>query len=126
MNQILHERVVLLSTGSADRPRVPDEERVTVLDLGRGLYRVLALFGFMEQPRVDEIAACSAKHGLVLDVAGTDFLIATDAVRATGHAPMARWRKRLFAILLRLAPPPTASLGIPPERVILLGREVEL
>ncbi len=126
VNHVLHERVVLLSTGSAERPRVPDEERVTVLELGEGLYRVLAIFGFMEQPDVARIVRCCANRGLVLDLERTDFFVSADSLLPTGTSPMARWRKRLFALVVRLSPPPVAALGIPPARVILLGRELEL
>jgi len=126
VNHVLHERVVLLSTGSAERPRVPDEERVTVLDLGQGFHRVLAVFGFMEQPDIALIAACCANRGLALDLATTDFFVSSDSLLATGKSPMARWRKRLFSLLARLNPPQASALGIPPARVILVGRELEL
>jgi len=126
VNHVRHERVVLLSTGSAERPRVPDEERVTVLDLGDGVYRLLAIFGFMEQPNVIRIAACAASHGLVLDLEHTDFFVSYDSLLATGTVPMARWRKRLFAVLSRLTPSVATALEIPPNRVILVGRQVQI
>jgi KUP system potassium uptake protein len=126
INDVRHERIVLLSTGSAEQPRVPDEERVTVVDLGDGIYRLLAIFGFMERPRIERILACAASRGLVLDLEHTDFFVSYDSLLATGTVPMARWRKRLFALLARLTPPLVSSLGIPPSRVILVGREVEL
>ena len=126
INNVRHERIVLLSTGSAEQPRVPDEERVAVVDLGDGVYRLLAIFGFMEQPRIERIVACAASRGLVLDVEHTDFFVSYDSLLATGTVPMARWRKRLFALLSRLTPPLVTSLGIPPSRVILVGRQIEL
>jgi KUP system potassium uptake protein len=39
---------------------------------------------------------------------------------------MARWRKRLFAFVSRNALPATAYFGIPPDRVVELGMQVEL
>jgi hypothetical protein len=44
----------------------------------------------------------------------------------TGNAPMARWRKRLFTLLVRLSRPLLEELGLPPQRVILVGREIEM
>jgi len=126
INHVRHERIVLLSTGSAERPRVPDEERVSVLDLGDGIYRVVAIFGFMEQPRIERVVACAASRGLVLDLEATEFFVPYDSLLATGDVPMARWRKRLFALLSRLSPPLIAALGIPPKRVILVGRQLEI
>ena len=126
MNRVRRERIVLLSVGSAERPRVPDEERVTVVDLGSQVYRIVAMFGFMEQPRIDAILACAASRGLVIDAQQTDFYVSYDLLRATGTVAMARWRKRLFALLYRLSPPMVESLGIPARRVVLIGRQVEI
>jgi KUP system potassium uptake protein len=126
INHVRHERIVLLSTGSAERPRVPDEERATVLDLGDGVYRVFAIFGFMEQPEIERILSCAASRGLAVDLARTDFFVAYDSLLATGPVRMARWRKRLFALLSRLTPPLVSSLGIPPSRVVLVGRLMEI
>jgi KUP system potassium uptake protein len=39
---------------------------------------------------------------------------------------MARWRKRLFAFLNRNAQSATAFFGIPPNRVVELGAQIEL
>ncbi len=39
---------------------------------------------------------------------------------------MARWRKSLFAYLSRNARPATAFFGIPPNRVVEMGMQVEL
>jgi KUP system potassium uptake protein len=127
MNRVRRERIVLLSIGSTERPRVTDEERVTVIDLGSSVFRVVAMFGFMEQPRIDPILACAASRGLVIEADQTDFYVTYDLLRATGDVVgMARWRKRLFALLYRLSPPMVESLGIPARRVVLLGRQVEI
>ena len=39
---------------------------------------------------------------------------------------MARWRKMLFAFLSRNARPATAFFGLPPNRVVELGTQIEL
>ena len=127
MNRVRRERIVLLSIGSTERPRVPDEERVTVIDLGSNVFRVVAMFGFMEQPRIDAILKCAASRGLVIEADQTDFYVTYDLLRATGDVVgMASWRKRLFALLYRLSPPMVESLGIPARRDVLLGRQVEI
>jgi KUP system potassium uptake protein len=39
---------------------------------------------------------------------------------------MARWRKRLFGFVSRNATTATAYFGIPPDRVVELGMQIEL
>ena len=39
---------------------------------------------------------------------------------------MRRWRKRLFAFISRNATSATAYFGIPPNRVVELGMQIEL
>jgi KUP system potassium uptake protein len=38
---------------------------------------------------------------------------------------MARWRKRLFVIMGRNARAPTQFFGLPPNRVVELGAQIE-
>jgi hypothetical protein len=47
-------------------------------------------------------------------------------VLTTGKAPMARWRKVLFSFLGRNSRPPTTFFGLPPNRVVELGLQIEL
>jgi KUP system potassium uptake protein len=39
---------------------------------------------------------------------------------------MSRWRKMLFAFVSRNARPATAYFGLPPNRVVELGMQVDL
>lgn len=125
-NRILHERVVLLSIISEKRPEVPAEERIEVSDLGLGFYRVLARFGFIERPGVTDILRLSAAHGLAFDLNSTTFILGRETLLPTGPGPMAKWRKRLFAILSRNAPSATAYFEIPPNRVVELGAQLQI
>jgi KUP system potassium uptake protein len=49
-NKVLHERVVLLTVKVLDLPLVEEEKRYQIEDLGRGFYRVILNYGFMEEP----------------------------------------------------------------------------
>jgi len=126
INHVRHERIVILAIDGATDPFVDDGQRVTVLDLGDQIYRVVALFGFMEQPGVERVFACAAKRGLVVETSRTDFFVQHDVLVPTGNVPMARWRKRLFTLLVRLSRPMLEALGLPAQRVILVGREIAM
>src|SRR5439155_1179030 len=53
-NQVLHEQVVILTIVTTAVPTVPPAERVEITQLGRGFWRVVARYGFMETPRVPD------------------------------------------------------------------------
>ena len=125
-NKTLHKRVVLLSISSERRPEVPDRERLEVQDLGHGFYRIIAHFGFMEAPRVGDILRLAQAKGLSFQVMSTTFFLGRETLLSTGKSRMARWRKRLYALLARNAPSATAYFDIPPNRVVELGAQIEL
>lgn len=54
-NKILHEKVALLTIITDDSPRVATDARVEVTPLGENFYRVMAHYGFMENPNLQEI-----------------------------------------------------------------------
>jgi KUP system potassium uptake protein len=56
----------------------------------------------------------------------TTFFLGRETLLPTGTSDMAKWRKRLFAILQRNAPSATAYYAIPPNRVVELGAQLEL
>ncbi len=125
-NQVLHQHVVLLSIVFEHVPRVPEAERLTVDNLGRGLFRVVARYGFMEAPNVLEILRRCRRFGLETDPGATSFYLSRETVLLQGRARMSRWRKRLFAFLARNAETPTAYFRLPPGRVVELGMQVQL
>ena len=45
---------------------------------------------------------------------------------ATGNSGMQSWRKKLFAFMSRNARSATEFFGIPPNRVVELGTQIEL
>ncbi|AIL61821.1 MULTISPECIES: potassium transporter Kup [Pseudomonas] len=125
-NQVLHERVVLLTVVSQDRPRVPVSERFEVQDFGDGFYRVNLNFGFIEEPDVP--AALQLCHVPALDFSpmGTTYFLSRETVIPTKRIGMARWREGLFAFLLKNANSNLKYFNLPLNRVIELGTQVEM
>ena len=73
--KVLHERVIMLSMKTANRPSVKASERVEVEDLGQGFISVVAHNGFMQRPDVPAIMKMAAKHGLQFNPAETTFYL---------------------------------------------------
>ncbi|MBM4283684.1 MAG: potassium transporter Kup [Deltaproteobacteria bacterium] len=125
-NDALHERVILLSIISTDTPFVAPRERLTITDLGYGFHRVVASYGFMETPNVPEVAQLATTRGVEMDTFSTSFYLGRESLLSSGDAGMAPWRKALFIFLSRNAWNVSTYFGIPPNRVVELGSQVEL
>ncbi len=130
-NQVLHERVVLLSIVTKDIPVVPEKDRIKCVELGEGFYQVLAHYGFMETPDVPAITRALAKPpprglGITVNLMQTTFYLGRETLIATGRSRTARWRKKLFIVMTRNAQPATAFFGLPPNRVVELGAQIQL
>jgi KUP system potassium uptake protein len=79
----------------------------------------------MQTPNVPEIMRrCRAT--LHSDEADTSYFLGRETLLTSGKSGMQSWRKALFAYMSRNARPATAFFGIPPERVVELGTQIEL
>ncbi len=125
-NHVLHEKVVLLSIMSRDTPTVPAGERIKLTDLGQGFYRIEVFYGFMQKPNVPQIMKIAAQYGLVTDSMTTTFYLGKETLLTSGKSKMMRWRKSFFAFMSRNAGNPTSYFGIPANRVVELGTQIEL
>jgi KUP system potassium uptake protein len=129
-NKVLHKQVVLLSIETANIPFVPGNDSIEFEDLGQGFFRVKAIVGFMQEPKVPRIlkrAADSANNDtLVYNPGDTTYYMGRQTLLTTGKSRMWRWRKTLFSFLSRNSRPPTAFFDLPPNRVVELGMQIEL
>jgi KUP system potassium uptake protein len=125
-NKVLHEQVVLLTIASEEVPHVPAEERVEVEQLEQGFVRVVARYGFMENPSIPDILKRCREKGLQFQLMGTSFFLGRETLIPSKKPGMALWREALFAWMSRNARSATAFFRIPPNRVVELGTQVEL
>ena len=125
-NKVLHERIVFLNVVTLDIPHVPPAERVTVKRLGKGFHSVVARYGFMDDPHIEDVlAACRAKS-LDIRIEGTTFFLGRETLVASERPGIAEWRAKLFAFMSRNALRATAFFKIPPNQVFEVGAQVEL
>ncbi|HSO37729.1 MAG TPA: potassium transporter Kup [Labilithrix sp.] len=123
-NQSLHEQLILLTVESAPVPEVSAENRMTVVSKSGGVKHVTVRYGFMEQPNIPRELLGSPE--LTLDVARTSYYLGRETLLTSGTSKMARWRKWLFAFTARNARPATAYFGLPANRVVELGMQIDL
>ena len=130
-NKVLHERVLIVSVLTEEIPAVPPEERLSVEMLGSGLHLVVGRYGFMETPNVPALLASLPPFAipgprLEVSVMDTTYYLGRETLLPDGPAPLARWRKRLFIVMARNARSASAFFGLPPNRVVEMGAQVQL
>jgi KUP system potassium uptake protein len=125
-NKVLHERVLFLTVSVEESPRVDDETRMSVEELGEGFWRVLARYGFMEEPNIPDVLRRCGELGLKCREHETSFFVSRETIIPSKKRGMPIWRERLFALMSRNAHPATAFFRLPPNRVVELGMQVEI
>jgi len=125
-NKVLHERTIILTIINETIPHVEHPNRVTVEGLEGGLHRVIARFGFMEEPVVQTVLAACKEKGMEITLDETTFFLSRESVIPSNRPGMALWRDRLFALMGRNAHRATSFFKLPPNRVVELGMQVEI
>ena len=140
-NKVLHEKVILMSVVTEEIPAVDEDERVECEELGEGFYKVIAHYGFMESPDIPAALSLLSKAGadgrpVAIKAMETSFFLGRETLIATRNSRpsvpvpeaigrMAMWRKRLFILMTRNARSATAFFGLPPNRVVELGAQIQ-
>ena len=125
-NQVLHERVMLLTVLYEDRPRVPLAERFELEAYDQGFYRVRLRFGFMEAPDIPRALEQLSDKGIDCPPMQTTYFLSRETVIPSERIGMAMWRERLFAVLQKNAGSSLGFFRLPVNRVIELGTQVEI
>ncbi|MCA9320374.1 MAG: potassium transporter Kup [Planctomycetes bacterium] len=125
-NKVMHEETVVLSVRTENVPRVRAGEHVELEEIGEGLHRITAHYGFMQSASIPHILAAAKTKGLELTMAETVFFLGRESILANPNRGMADWRARLFGFLSRNAVGATDYFHIPSHRVIEFGEQVEM
>ena len=125
-NKVLHERVILLTVKIADVPVVQDDGRCHLEDLGRGFFRLVLKYGFMQEPDVPAALKRVEGCGQSFKMMDTSFFLARQTLLPSARPGMAVWREKIFAWMLRNAESAMEFFRLPTNRVVELGSQVEI
>jgi len=130
-NQVLHERVIIVTVKSENVPHVDSADRLAVDNLGDsedGIVHLTACYGFQDDQDIPAILRAARNHDTELDIdpdTAFYFLSRITLERGTDHA-LRSWRKRLFIALAHNAASPAHYFCLPDDRTIVMGFHVEL
>ena len=126
-NKVLHERVVFLTAEVTEEPRVPLADRMELVKLGNGCWRMNVRYGFMDEPDIARTLEIAGTLGLEFDMMTTSFFLSRETVvPVAAVSDMAFWREKLFAMMSRNAGNAADYFKLPTNRVIELGTKVEI
>ena len=125
-NKVLHEKNVILTVRTTDRPRVAEGERVLIEPINDDFKKITLSYGFMESPVVPRALSQCRKQGVKFDIMSTSFFLGRRSVVPSASQGMPLWQDKLYIFLMRNAANPTDFFHIPPGRVVELGTQVSV
>ena len=130
-NHVRHARVIILSVDIQNVPRVPQTRRCTVDDLGDptdGILYISARFGYAEKPDLPRALRTIPPHKTqgLLDLDNATYFLSKIELREGRRGGMALWRKRLFLAASHITTDASDHFGLPRDRVIVMGSQIEL
>jgi len=125
-NKAIQETVLLVTVLNEHIPRVVSD-RLEVDVLEQGFYRVRIRVGFMESPDVPRaLAEAVDQFDLPFSLEDVTYYLGRETLLATDEGEMGKRSEQLFGFLTRNSQQASAFFGIPPERVVELGLQVDL
>jgi KUP system potassium uptake protein len=130
-NHVLHECVLIVSLTTERVPYVPEDERLSIDDLGYrddGITHITGRYGFQDPLDVPALLRLAAAKGVEgePELENPSYFVSRIQIVATERPGMARWRKRLFLTISRNAANPVEVFHLPDERTVVMGSHIEL
>jgi KUP system potassium uptake protein len=130
-NRVLHRHVIIMSIDTVPVPRLSDDERITIDELGYkrdGIIHVSACYGYMERPDIPAALrlldpAHTEGH---IDVDMASYFLSELELTAGDEPTMAPWRKRLFIATSYITSDAAAYFGLPLDRTVSIGSRIEV
>lgn len=125
-NNVIHEKVAILTISTEKKPEVKREDKVQVEALRHNFFIIHAHYGFMEMPDVQEILRLAELQGFSTSMPETSFFLGKEFIVPTGNSSMWIVSKKLFKILNANNQSALDFFKIPQDRVIEIGGQVKI
>ena len=123
-NQVMHQRVLIVTVQIAEVPSISPDERVIAEPLAEGFQRLIVRYGFMEEIDLPRDLAASVSD---FDMMTTSFFLGRQKLIPSKEQPgMAIWRERLFAWMSKSSESAMEFFKLPTNRVVELGSQLKI
>ena len=130
-NHVRHEHVLIISIETLPVPRVPDEHRIAVDDLGYGddgIFLVIVRIGYAETPGLPAVLRRldpDTTEGRI-DLDHASYFLSKIELRRGDDPTMAVWRKRLFIATSFITADAAEHFGLPRDRTVIMGSHIDV
>jgi KUP system potassium uptake protein len=122
----LHETVILVTIVTERVPRVLSD-RFEWRPLSEGLARLKIRSGYMQSPSVPAaLEVAFSEYDIPVELSEVTYFLGRETLLALSAGEMGRREEALFAFLTRNSQGATRYFGIPPDRVVELGMQIDL
>ncbi len=127
-NRCLYRDVLILTVVTELVPRVAEADRFDIVEEMQHVWRITYHCGFMERASLDEMLPALKAKGCDIDLEQRVYYVGHETiVRGKGDRHrMNVWAERAFSVMERNQAHLTDVLGLPTERVVEIGRHIEL
>ena len=125
-NRSLHKTVILLSALTEEVPAIPEGERLTLTEIGEGIWRAVGRYGYMESPDAARLMEMMRERGVPVNPGAATYFFNREMIITGGNAKMWEWQKSLYGFLSRNARPAKDYFQIPPSQIIEIGLPLQL
>lgn len=126
-NQVMHERVLIVTVSVAEIPYVEADKRLEVIDAGQGFYRVIVNYGFMDEVDIPAALAGLTNIGAPFNIMTSSFFLGRQKfIVSKDHPGMVVWREHLFAWMMKSSESAMEYFKLPVNRVVELGSQMQL
>lgn len=125
-NKVLQETIVLLSVVTEEVPKIADAERLTVSEIGHGVWRAIGRYGYMESPDVARLMEQIKEAGVPLKPNEATYYFNREMIITGGNTKMFEWQKHFYAFLSRNARQARDYYRLPPMQIIEVGMPIQL
>jgi len=124
-NRVVHEQILLVAIVVEDTPRVHPRRALKIEHLDQGITQAVLHVGYMQRPDVPRALEADAAE-LRYHPLDSHYFLSRETIIVTDRPGIAPWREHLYALMARNARNAAAYFGIPPERAVEVGIQVEL
>ena len=125
-NRALHSHLIALVVRTEPIPWVGEDARVTTEQIGDNFWRLSARYGFMERPDIPRLLELAHAH-CAFDPSDLTYYVGHEAVlRRPDGTGLPAWQEAVFGFLERNAAHVSDFFNLPRDRVVEIGRQVEI
>lgn len=125
-NRVAHEQVIFLTVDFVDQPRVSDHDRLEIERGGNGIIRIIAAFGYREEPDIARVLSLARRRGIEINQDDTSYFTSKPVIVSISRRGLLGWRRSLFGWMLQNSSSTASYFALPPNRVVELGTQVAI